>query len=160
MNQLKQELSELEYKQIIGATKILRRANECLTDDEKRIVSLVFSCSPELMGAYLLAIKLTQTFNTHLTKEKAKIRFDECILLVNKSKLTCFKKFIATLKKWKNEITNYFVNRYTSAFVEGLNNKIKVLKRRCYGIYDLKHFFQRLFLDLSGYELYAMKIGV
>ena len=66
----------------------------------------------------------------------------------------------ATVKKWKNEITNYFVNRYTSAFVEGLNNKIKVLKRRCYGIYDLKHFFQRLFLNLSGYELYAMKIKV
>jgi len=41
-----------------------------------------------------------------------------------------------------------------------LNNKIKVLKRRCYGIYDLKHLFQRLFLDLSGYELYAVKIGV
>jgi transposase len=64
---------------------------------------------------------------------------------------------IKTLKKWKNEIANYFVNRNTSAFVEGLNNKIKVLKRRCYGIYNLKHFFQRLFLDLSGYELYARK---
>ena len=159
LNQLKQELTEQEYKQIIGATKILRRAYECLTDDEKRIVSLVFSYSPELMEAYSLAIKLTQTFNTHLTKEEAKIKFDEWILLVNKSKLTCFKKFIATLKKWKNEITNYFVNRHTSAFVEGLNNKIKVLKRRCYGIYDLKHFFQRLFLDLSGYELYAIKTG-
>ena len=160
LKQLKQELTEQEYKQIIGATKILRRAYECLTDDEKRIVSLVFSYSPELMEAYSLAIKLTQTFNTHLTKEEAKIKFDEWILLVNKSKLTCFKKFIATLKKWKNEITNYFVNRHTSAFVEGLNNKIKVLKRRCYGIYDLKHFFQRLFLDLSGYELYAIKARV
>ena len=160
LKQLKQELTEQEYKQIIGATRILRRANECLTDDEKRIVNLVFSYSPELMEAYSLAIKLTQTFNTHLTKEEANIKFNEWILLVSKSKLTCFKKFITTLKKWKNEISNYFVSRYTSAWVEGLNNKIKVLKRRCYGIYNLKHLFQRLFLDLSGYELYATKIVV
>jgi transposase len=160
LNQLKQELTEQEYNQIIGATKILRRANECLTDDEKRIVNLVFSYAPELMEAYSLAIKLTQTFNTHLTKKEAMIKFSDWILLVNQSKLTCFKTFIGTLKKWKSKIANYFVNRHTSAFVEGLNNKIKVLKRRCYGIYDLKHLFQRLFLDLSGYELYAAKIGV
>ena len=160
LKQLKKELREHEYDQIIGATKILRRANECMTDDEKRIVKLIFSYSPELMEAYSLAIKLTQILNTHLTKKEALVKFDNWILLVNDSKLTCFKKFIGSLKKWKNEIANYFVSQQTSAFVEGLNNKIKVLKRRCYGIYDLKHLFQRLFLDLSGYELYAIKIVV
>ena len=38
------------------------------------------------------------------------------------------------------EIINYFVNRESSGFVEGLNNKLKVLKRRCYGLFNLKHF--------------------
>ena len=128
LKQLKKELREHEYDQIIGATKILRRANECMTDDEKRIVKLIFSYSPELMEAYSLAIKLTQILNTHLTKKEALVKFDNWILLVNDSKLTCFKKFIGSLKKWKNEIANYFVSRQTSAFVEGLNNKIKVLE--------------------------------
>lgn len=160
LKQLRQELTTRQYKQIIGATRILRRTNECLTEDEKKIVTLLFSYAPELMEAYALAIKLTQTFNAHLSKEDALVKFKEWITLISKSKLSCFNKFIKTLGKWKNEIANYFVNRHTSAFVEGLNNKIKVLKRRCYGIYNLKHFFQRLFLDLSGYELYAAKIGV
>lgn len=160
LKQLKQELTTQQYAQIVGATRILRRTNECLTEDEKRIVTLLFSYAPELMDAYALAIKLTQTFNSHLSKDESIIKFNEWISLVSKSKLTCFNKFIKTLRKWKNEIANYFINRHTSAFVEGLNNKIKVLKRRCYGIYNLKHFFQRLFLDLSGYELYAAKIGV
>lgn len=66
---------------------------------------------------------------------------------------TFFNKFIKTLRKWKNEIANYFINRNTNAFVEGLNNKIKVLKRRCYGIFNLKHLFQRLHLDISGYRI-------
>ena len=50
-----------------------------------------------------------------------------------------------------DEITNYFLDRQTSGFVEGLNNKIKVIKRRCYGILNVKHLFQRIYLDLSGY---------
>jgi len=39
--------------------------------------------------------------------------------------------------------------------VEGLNNKLKVLKRRCYGLFNLEHLFQRIFLDLEGYRLFA-----
>jgi transposase len=35
--------------------------------------------------------------------------------------------------------------------VAGLNNKLKVLKRRCYGLYTLRHLFQRITLDLEGY---------
>jgi len=79
---------------------------------------------------------------------------------VRKTKLKCFNKFILTLKKFKVEIANYFIKRQTSGFVEGLNNKIKVLKRRCYGIYNLKHMFQRLHLDISGYQLYTTKKGI
>ena len=52
-------------------------------------------------------------------------------------------------------ITNYFINRQTSGFVEGFNNKIKVIKRRCYGILNVKHLFQPIHLDLEGYSLFA-----
>ncbi|MBK8534708.1 MAG: transposase [Candidatus Competibacteraceae bacterium] len=48
---------------------------------------------------------------------------------------------------------NYFSDRLTSGFVEGLNNKIKVIKRRCYGLKNIGHLFQHLYLDLCGYSL-------
>jgi transposase len=51
---------------------------------------------------------------------------------------------------------NYIVSRRTSGFVEGFNSKVKVLKRRCYGITNLTHLFQRLFLDLEGYRLFGL----
>ncbi|MBT9314490.1 transposase, partial [Leptothoe spongobia] len=35
---------------------------------------------------------------------------------------------------------------------EGFNNRVKVLKRRCYGIFNVDHIFQRLSLDINGYE--------
>ncbi len=157
IKELKQTLSAREYEQIIGATKVLRKSNECLTKKEKEIVDTLFSYSPELMEAYSKTIQLTQIFNSHLTKEEGLEKLTEWIELVQKSKLTCFNTFLKTCKKWKNEIANYFVARLNSGFVEGFNNKVKVLKRRCYGIFNLKHFFQRLFLDVSGYELLLKK---
>jgi transposase len=75
---------------------------------------------------------------------------------VRDSGLSCFDSFLVTLENWLDEITNYFVSRLTSGFVEGFNNKVKVLKRRCYGMTNLKHFFQRLYLDLEGYRLFGL----
>jgi transposase len=75
--------------------------------------------------------------------------------LKKKSRLSCFNRFLSTLDKWMDGITNYFINRQRSGFVEGFNNKIKVIKRRCYGILNVKHLFQHILLDLEGYSLFA-----
>ena len=52
-------------------------------------------------------------------------------------------------------IANYFIDHQTSSFVEGLNNKLKVLKRRCYGLRNVVRLFQRLTLDLDGYRRFS-----
>ena len=54
------------------------------------------------------------------------------------------------------QIANYFKARKNSGFVEGLNNKIKVMKRRCYGLGSVQTYFQRLWLDLKGYAAYGL----
>ena len=63
-----------------------------------------------------------------------------------------------TPENWLDDIANYFIDRYTSGFVEGFKNKLKVIKRRCYGILNVTHLFQRVQLDLYGYSLFARKI--
>jgi len=74
---------------------------------------------------------------------------------VRSSELSCFDQFLKTLEKRLDPISNYFIDRHTSGFVEGFNNKIKVIKRRCYGILNVTHLFQRIQLDLYGYTLFA-----
>jgi len=78
---------------------------------------------------------------------------------LKKSELKCFDKFIETYKSRQKEILNYFKGRSTGGFVEGFNNKIKVLKRRCYGIFDAKTLYKRLVLDLTGYAVYRRNTG-
>jgi len=63
-----------------------------------------------------------------------------------------YDRFIKTLQRYWHYILNYFNRRISSGFVEGLNNKIKTIKRRCYGINKVSTLFQRIWLDLQGRE--------
>jgi transposase len=98
---------------------------------------------------------LTLIFEANLTKAQALEALNRWDTLVKDSGLRCFDRFLTTLDNWMDEITNYFNHRQSSGFVEGLNNKLKVLKRRCYGVDSTTTLFQRLKLDLEGYRLFA-----
>ena len=60
-----------------------------------------------------------------------------------------FSKFWTTYDNWKTGILNYFDGRYTSAAVEGINNKARVITKRCYGVKSADTLWNRLLLDLN-----------
>ena len=152
---LKQELPESEYAEFKGVMWILRKNNQDLTPDERKRLRCLFGMAPTLKSAYTLREELTAIFELALTKEQAKTRLQKWCAKVRRSALTCFDSFLKTLTNWLDEIVNYFIDRRSSGFVEGLNNKIKTLKRRCYGIARVTTLFQRLYLDLEGYRRLA-----
>jgi transposase len=158
LKRLKRVLPEDAYKQLKGVMWALRKKEEDLTDEERDRVVRLFAYSPQLKTAYDFCQELTEIFNQHPGKGMAKRKLKEWIKRVRESELRCFDTFLTTLEKWRDEIANYFSSRLTSGFVEGLNNKIKVIKRRCYGILNPKHLFQRIHLDLAGYSLFAWEI--
>jgi len=158
LRRLKKELSEKDYKQLQGVMWALRKKEAKITAEEKDLLERLFIYSPPLKVAYELCKALTDIFDKKMRKKSAKFTLKNWIKRVKDSALHCFNTFLKTLEQWMDEITNYFLDRQTSGFVEGLNNKIKVIKRRCYGILNVKHLFQRIQLDLSGYALFAWKI--
>jgi transposase len=152
MKRLKSELSEEDYKKLKNVIWILRKKHNELVDEEKETLVLLFKLSPLLKKSYHFQSKLTAIFNQPLSQKQAKRKIKQWIKAVEKSELTCFNTFIKTLNKLWNEITSYFINRLNSGFIEGLNNKIKVLKRRCYGIFNVENLFRRVSIDLAGYH--------
>ena len=155
LKRLKKGLPVATYKEFKGVIWMLRKNPEELEPEEHETLKKVFKYAPLLGTAYVLCYTLTGIFEQPLTKEEGRCQLRAWKELVKKSGLSCFDSFLKTLDEWMDEITNYFVDRHSSGFVEGLNNKIKVIKRRCYGILNVGHFFQRLFIDLSGYEVFA-----
>jgi transposase len=155
LKRLKGELTQEVYSQLKGNLWALRKKQSDLKPEERKVLRTLFSFSPQLKLAYALQYQLTAIFDQKISKTIAKTKIKAWIKRVEKSGLTCFDEFIKTLTYWWEEITNFFIQRANSGFVEGFNNKIKVLKRRCYGLFNLKHIFQRIFLDLEGYRLFA-----
>lgn len=155
LKRLKQELSGEDYGQLKGAMWALRKSEEDLTDEDKDVLACLFEHSPCLKLAYELCGDLTSIFDMQLSKSEGKRQLRKWMKQVRASKLRCFDSFLTTLENWLDDIANYFIDRHTSGFVEGFNNKLKVIKRRCYGILNVTHLFQRIQLDLYGYSLFA-----
>ena len=154
--ELKAELEKTEFEALQGTMWLFRRDPEDLEEEEKQQLELLFECAPDLKQAHQLREELTAIFEAEHNKESGREAIEDWQKRVRESGLRCFDSFLKTLGNWMEEITNYFISRLTSGFVEGFNNKIKVLKRRCYGITNLKHLYQRLCLDLDGYRLFGL----
>jgi transposase len=56
---------------------------------------------------------------------------------------TNFTKSVGTIKRWLSEITGYFDHRTTSGAVEGINNRLKLIKRLGYGFRNFENFALR-----------------
>lgn len=152
---LKKTLPKAEYQTLNGSFHAFRKNAKDLNKEERKILRRFFAHSALAKQAYVLREQLTVIFDMNLSKKQAQAKIRRWIERVQKSGLQCFDDFLNLLSSWWQEITNYFIQRENSGFVEGFNNKVKVLKRRCYGIFNLQHLFQRIFLDLHGYRLFA-----
>jgi transposase len=155
LKRLKAELPEAQYQQLKGSMWAFRKKPADLSAAETEVLARLLEYSPLLRLAYDLRQRLTAIFEQDLTKAEATQKIKNWSQDVQQTGLTCFDTFLTTLNNHFDQITNYFINRHSNGFVEGLNNKIKVLKRRCYGLLNLDRLFQRLFLDLAGYRLFA-----
>lgn len=55
---------------------------------------------------------------------------------------------VGTMVRWYGEIIGYFEKGTTNGVVEGINNKLKKIKRDGYGFRNFENFQQRVFLKL------------
>lgn len=53
---------------------------------------------------------------------------------------TTFQDSVGTICRWFGEVAEYFENRTTSGVVEGINNKLKLIKRSGYGFRNFDNF--------------------
>jgi transposase len=155
VRRLQQELPKAALDDLKHTLWPFRKRAADLDAEEQARLSGLLAHSPLLQQAYRLREQLTTIFDTARSKKDGLRRIRYWRARVAKSGLRCFDAFLKLLDSWLDLIANYFIGHQTSGFVEGLNNKLKVLKRRCYGLRNVVRLFQRLTLDVEGYRRFS-----
>src|SRR5213082_455220 len=127
MKELKAILTKEEYARLKGVLGALQKRHENLEPEEQALLDGLFEASPLLRKTYNLREKLTRIFDKKHSKKSGRRAIRRWMAAVRESGLDGFDKFLSTLEKRMDTITNYFISRSSSGWVEGLNNKIKVL---------------------------------
>jgi len=135
-------LSKLNIKTI---KYLILKNKDNLTKEEKQNLAYVLSHSKKLRLAYDLKEEFRGIYEMKQTPANAKLLLEQWM---NKSH-QLFHQSVQTIKNHIDGICNYFEHRTTSGVMEGINNKIKVIKRQAYGFTNFQHLRMRLMACFS-----------
>jgi transposase len=121
----------------------LLKKKEKLNEIEKKKLEEVKKVAPELIKMYEEKEAWRDIFENDITEEKALDKIAEWMKSAQKN----FPKSCQTIRRWLGEILAYFDNRTSQGIVEGINQKIKLIKRRAYGMTNFDNFRQRILLN-------------
>lgn len=144
-----QSKAEEEGKQIIkGSRWLLLKHEKSLKEKEKTKLADLMILNENLQKAHLLKEEFSVFFES-ADKEAAEKFLKEWLSKCKESGLIEFEKLSKKLKRFSGGLFTYFECRITNAVSEGINNKIKVLKRRSYGFHDFRYFYLKI-LNITG----------
>jgi transposase len=125
-----------------------RRDPKDLKPEEREALDRLFVELPVLKEVYEVRVRFKEIFDTAPDPATAEQQLAGLRARTETLGLE-FGKFWRTYDNWKTGILNYFDGRYTSAAVEGINNKARVITKRCYGVKSSGTLWNRLLLDLN-----------
>lgn len=111
---------------------LMNKNVEKLTEDECIKLEIMLGKSKDLGYAYMLK----ECFRKVLRFDAVNMQsfLDRWLGLVAESELKEFKSILTTFKSWRDEIVMGLLSEHSNGYIEGHNNKIKVIKRLSFGI--------------------------
>ncbi len=139
---------KLEYVRLVGKDRrfikgqkyTLLAHRENLTLEGKRSLKLLLTANKRLNTAYLLKESFGQMWS-YSREGWARRFFENWRDSLKWQRLKPFERFAAMIERHWDGIAAYCQaeNKVALGFVEGLNNKIRVIQRRAYGLRDEKY---------------------
>lgn len=147
---IKREAEQLKNKskkeKILSGLKrskyVLLKNEEDLEKTEKEKLKEIEKVAPILTEMHSLKEKLRNIFETSENWSEGLLNLADWLKDISKH----FPKSFGTIKRWIGEIIAYFDERTTQGVVEGINNKLKLIKRRAFGFRNFDNFQLRSFL--------------
>ena len=126
--------------------KQLFEANrEDLTEQEQVQLKRYLTSFPELRFYWEAKERLREMYRQR-NRQRAEEILDSLIAAMETSHDRDLKQWAGTLYRWKEPILNFFDNRTTNGFTEGVNTKLKLIKRISYGFRNREVFIRKAML--------------
>lgn len=122
---------------------LLMKPMEKLSEEEMNRLALMFEIAPRLADAYRIKNDFLAVIRSK-SSEVGKKRLIDWLFSVESMDLPEFHDCTRAYHNWFHEIVNSLDVPWTNGYIEGCNNKTKVLKRTCYGMRNFNHFRKRI----------------
>ena len=137
------KLSKRFRKYFKKSRSLLSKPIEKLTEEEMNKLSLMFEIAPRLADAYRLKNEFLSVIRTKSSVE-GKQKLTDWLWSVEIMDLPEFYDCTKAYHNWFNEILNSMDVPWSNGFIEGCNNKTKVLKRISFGMRNFSNFRKRI----------------
>ena len=128
---------------------LLLRNRDNLKDDQGVRLDELLAANTPLATVYLLKTELKEIWFAPSVREGAQ-RWRRWYRMAIDSQLAPAIQFAKRLKKYLRGILASAIYRMNSSILEGVNNKIKVIKRMAYGFRDSAYFFLKIKAAFPG----------
>ena len=116
---------------------------EKLTPEEMDRLSFMFEIAPRLADAYRIKNEFLSVIRSKSAND-GKQRLVDWLFSVETMDLPEFNDCTKAYHNWFQEIINSMEVPWTNGYIEGCNNKTKVLKRVSYGMRNFNNFRKRI----------------
>lgn len=126
---------------------ILTKNKEDLIGQQVHYLADIIKEYPELHMFYATKERLREMYRAKTKEEAGK----QLRLIISTLESTDDGELISwgrTLSRWSEYILNYWNNRSTNGFMEGIHNKMKLIKRISFGFRNKKVFIQKIMLSV------------
>ena len=127
---------------------VLHKRISDLNIDQYQQLCRMLDYDETLRWSYSIVQKLFEVIDEK-DSDKRVLMFKEFMTYASNCDLPEFNKHIQTYFKWHKYIINSFYTNYSNGITEGLNTKIKTLKRISFGFRNFKNFRLRILMVCS-----------
>ena len=129
---------------ITGSKYALLKTEQTLNENQKEKLKEIEAEFPELIKKHQLKEEFIQVFEEGKDWVDGLFKIGEWM----EKAIKYFPKSCQTIRRWIGEIIAYFDRGTTQGIVEGLNNKLKLIKRKAYGFRNFFNFKLRSQLSM------------
>ena len=137
------KLSDRFRKYFKKSRYLLMKPMEKLSEEEMDKLALMFEIAPRLADAYRLKNEFLKVIRSDSSKT-GKPKLVDWLTAVEVMNLPEFGDCTKAYRNWFQEILNSMDVPWSNGFIEGCNNKTKVLKRVCFGMRNFSNFRKRI----------------